>query len=115
MTLSAGAGKCGEPRSPGRRLKHPATPWPRPASMFRFRVLPQMLRDDGVMERAVHGSDIPFPANAMVFWHRLRPADLISLVTEANLFERDWKLKRALGVPDPVFARGAALLEAASG
>ena len=85
------------------------------ASMFRFRVLPQMLRDDGVMERAVHGSDIPFPANAMVFWHRLRPADLISLVTEANLFERDWKLKRALGVPDAVFARGAALIEAASG
>ena len=79
-------------------------------SMFRWRCLPRMLRDEEVMARALHGSDYPFPSNALVFWNRLPPAMTLSLVTETNLLERDYRLKRALGVPPDVFTRGAALL-----
>ncbi len=81
------------------------------ASMFRWRVLPEMLRDPRVVGRMIHGSDFPFASNALVFWNRLRPSDLVSIVAERNLFDRDWKLKRALGVPDTVLTRVGGLLK----
>lgn len=80
------------------------------ASMLRWRNLPEMLRDAGVLDRMVHGSDYPFPANGLVFWNRLRPRMAARLMEEKNLLERDLQLKRALGVPQAVLERGAALL-----
>lgn len=73
------------------------------ASMFRWRCVPRMLRDPLVISRTLHGSDFPFPSNPAVFWHRLHPRTLLRLLSVTNLLERDWMLKRALGLPPNVF------------
>jgi len=79
-------------------------------SMGRWRCLPRLQAAPEALARAIHGSDFPFPPNALVFWHRLPPAALASLLAERNLLERDYQLKRALGLPEAVFTRGAKLL-----
>ncbi|MBI2819979.1 MAG: amidohydrolase family protein [Acidobacteria bacterium] len=84
------------------------------AITFRFRSLPRMLQEPEFLERTLHASDIPFPASPMVFWNRLSYGKLFELATEANLFERDVRLKQALGVPAAVFERGAKLLDSAA-
>jgi len=81
------------------------------ASMFRWRALPRLLDTPEVLGRAIHGSDFPFPANALVHWNRLSRSMLLSLLSERNLLERDYRLKRAIGIPAEVFGRGAMLLE----
>ena len=77
---------------------------------FRWRCIPRMLEHKEVLERTIYGSDTPFPSNALVFWNRLSLSKLFSLATETNLFERDYRLKQALGLPPGVFERGAKLL-----
>jgi hypothetical protein len=66
----------------------------------------------GVVERLVHGSDVPVP----VFAH---PGLLVGLLSVRawwrlrrirNPLERDYRLKRAMGFPDEVFTRAAQLL-----
>ena len=78
--------------------------------MFRWRNLPRILTESTVRDRLVHASDFPFPSNALVFWNRLRPLELLRLASESNLLERDFRLKQALGLPQKVFERGAQLL-----
>ena len=66
----------------------------------------------GVVERLVHGSDLPVPVLAhpgwlaglfgLKAWWRLRRI--------RNPLERDYQLKRAMGFPDAVFTRAAGLL-----
>jgi uncharacterized protein len=66
----------------------------------------------GVVERLVHGSDVPVPVMphagllagllGVGAWWRLRRI--------RNPLERDYRFKRALGYPDAVFSRGARLL-----
>jgi uncharacterized protein len=73
------------------------------ASMFRWRCVPRMLQDPLVINRTLHGSDYPFPSNPAVFWHRLHPRTLLRLLSMENLLDRDWMLKRALGLPPNVF------------
>lgn len=85
------------------------------ATMFRWRNLPRILDTPEIIGRAIHGSDFPFPANAAVFWSRLPPATVTSLLEERNLIERDYQLKRALGFPEAVFTRGAELLSGSPG
>jgi predicted TIM-barrel fold metal-dependent hydrolase len=80
------------------------------ASMFRWRNLARILENSGVLDRLVHASDYPFPSNALVFWNRLHPSKLLELCSESNIFERDFQLKRALGLPTACFERGAFLL-----
>ncbi len=80
------------------------------ADKFRWRNLPLLLDTPEVLERAIYGSDVPFPSNALVFWNRIPPATLLSLLSERNLFERDFRLKQALGLPAEVFERGVRLL-----
>ena len=80
------------------------------AAMLRWRNLPRILAEPLVLQRLLHASDFPFPANASVFWHRLRPSVWLDLLAEENLFDRDIGLKRALGFPDAVLTRGWALL-----
>jgi hypothetical protein len=79
-------------------------------SMFRWRNLPRMVADPLVMSRTIHGSDYPFPSNALVFWNRIAGFDLMRLTAEKNLLERDLQLKRALQLPPEVFRRGADVL-----
>jgi predicted TIM-barrel fold metal-dependent hydrolase len=73
------------------------------ASMFRWRCVPRILRDPIVVSRTLHGSDFPFPSNPAVFWHRMPPRTLLRLLSVENLLDRDWMLKRALGLPPEVF------------
>ncbi len=80
------------------------------ASMFRWRNIPQLLEKEVLAERLVHASDFPFPANALVFWNRLSPAQTLRLCSETNLFERDYRIKHGLRVPVAAFERGAGLL-----
>jgi predicted TIM-barrel fold metal-dependent hydrolase len=84
------------------------------ALTFRYRALPSLLEEPEVLERTIHASDIPFPSDPMVFWNRLSYRQLYPLATERNLFERDYRLKLALGVPAAAFRRGAWLLRESS-
>ncbi len=84
-------------------------------SMFRWRNLPRLLGSPRVLERLIHASDFPFPPNPLVFWNRIAPWRLLSLLAERNIFERDLRLKMALGLPAEVFERGARLLGVAGG
>ena len=61
------------------------------ASTLYWRALPRILKESVVLERLIYASDWPFPSNAMVFWNRLTPSQLLSLCAEANLFERDYQ------------------------
>lgn len=79
-------------------------------SVTRWRCLRRLQAAPEALARAVHGSDFPFPSNALVFWNRLPRAELSKLLAERNLLERDYRLKQALGLPDAVFTRGAKLL-----
>lgn len=80
------------------------------ASMFRWRNLPRILEERAVLERLIYASDWPFTSNALVFWNHLTPIQLLSLCAETNLFERDYQIKRSLGLPTEVFERGAQLI-----
>jgi hypothetical protein len=77
---------------------------------FRWRDLPRLIGESEVLERTVYGSDTPFPCNPLVFWNRLGPARLLALLSETNLFERNYRLQQAVGLPAEVFERGARLL-----
>ena len=72
--------------------------------------LPDILNSPTVRPRTLHGSDWPFPANALVFWNRLHPLTLLDLMAEKNLFLRDFRLKQALGLPPESFAFAADML-----
>ncbi len=80
------------------------------ASMFRWRNLPRILETPEVLERLIHGSDFPFPSNPLVFWNRLSPYTVGSLLGQPNLLERDYRLKLGLGLPQSAFERGGELL-----
>jgi predicted TIM-barrel fold metal-dependent hydrolase len=82
------------------------------ASMFRWRNLPRILEEPRVVDRLIYASDFPFPSNALVFWSRLKPRELLRLLSERNLLERNYRLQRALGLPPAAFERGAKLLAA---
>ena len=84
------------------------------AHMYRWRNIPRILREEEVTKRLVHGSDWPFPSNAIVFWNRLSLSQLLELSSEENLFERDFRLKQALGLPSLAFELGAKLLHKTS-
>lgn len=79
-------------------------------SLPRWRCLPDILNSPGASSRTLYGSDWPFPANALVFWNRLHPLTLLDLVTEKNLFLRDFRLKQALGLPPESFSLAADVL-----
>ncbi len=82
------------------------------ASTFRWQNLPRILREPSVVGRLIHASDWPFTSNAMVFWNRLAPGQLVRLGAERNLFERDYRLKRGLGLPLEVFERAVTVFGA---
>ena len=67
------------------------------------------MQEPTVLARLIHASDWPFTSNAIVFWNRVAPWQVARLTAERNLFERDYQLKRALGLPVEVFERAASL------
>lgn len=80
------------------------------ASMFYWRELPRLLEESIVSQRIIYASDWPFPSNAFMFWNRLGMSRLLALCAETNLFERDYRLKQALGLPVAALERGTRLL-----
>ncbi len=78
--------------------------------LARWRCLPDILSSPAVRPRILHGSDWPFPANALVFWNRLHPLTLLDLMAERNLLLRDFRLKQALGLPPESFTLAADVL-----
>ena len=83
------------------------------ASMFYWRELPRLLEESIVFQRIIYASDWPFPSNAFMFWNRLGMSRLLALCSETNLFERDYRLKQALGLPVAALERGVKLLRSA--
>jgi len=77
----------------------------------RFHRLRATLRP-GVVERLVHGSDVPVPVmpHAGVLAGRFGVGTWWRLRRIRNPLERDYRFKRALGYPDSVFSRAARLL-----
>jgi predicted TIM-barrel fold metal-dependent hydrolase len=84
-------------------------------SMFRWRNVPLLLEEPALADRVLYASDWPFTSNALVFWNRLEPLRTLSLASEKNLFERDYQLKRSLGLPEDAFRLGARLLRVEGG
>ncbi|PYS55352.1 MAG: hypothetical protein DMG13_04365 [Acidobacteria bacterium] len=80
---------------------------------FRWRNLPRLMDSGEVLQRTIYGSDTPFPSNPLVFWNQLRPAKLLSLLSETNVLERNYILQQALGLPAEAFVRGARVLSLA--
>lgn len=74
-------------------------------SQFRWRCVPGIVQTPAALPRMIHASDWPFPANALVHWHRMHPFFVIKLAAEKNLFLRDLRLKQALGMPVDSFVR----------
>lgn len=59
--------------------------------------------------RILHGSDYPVPAIPWGFVGRLTTAEMRRCAAVKNPFDRDVELKRAVGLPEPVFANAARL------
>ena len=79
-------------------------------SLPRWRCRRDIMNSPTARSRTLHGSDWPFPANALVFWNRLHPLTLLDLMSEKNLFLRDFRLKQALGLPQESFTLAADVL-----
>jgi len=76
----------------------------------RTRWIPRILREEGVVEKLVHGSDYPVPPTAWTCllklgWHRTA-----SLQKIWSYLERDIAIKRDMGMPDSVFSNAARVL-----
>ena len=80
------------------------------ANPSRFPSLPRAARDPRLRDRTLHGSDFPIPVNA-VYYLRSRGARRVrELEREPNPFDRDVRLKRALGYPDDTLVRPSRVL-----
>ncbi len=76
--------------------------------------LNRFLKDPHLIERLVYGSDFPLIATPLVsaryFPLQLGRADMRRIQSVENVWDRDVRLKQALGVPSAVFARSEMLL-----
>jgi hypothetical protein len=66
-----------------------------------------LLSDERLMAKVVHGSD--WPILPLPHW-RVGPAQMWKLIWDRNWIRRDIGIKRAMGVPEEHFTRGAKLL-----
>ena len=80
------------------------------ANPSRFPYLPRLARDPEVQVRTLYGSDYPVPSNALYFVRQLGPAEVWKLERLANPFDRDLRIKRALGYPDRTLTRAERVL-----
>jgi hypothetical protein len=80
------------------------------ANPSRFPYLPRLAEDPLMRSRTLYGSDFPVPANAFYYAGRLGPGEAWRLERERNPFDRDVRIKRALGYPDRTLHRAASVL-----
>ena len=80
------------------------------ANPSRFPSLARFARDAEFAERTLYGSDFPIPVNAAYYLRRLGARRVLALEREGSYFDRDIRLKRALGYPDETLTRAAGVL-----
>ena len=76
----------------------------------RFHSVRRLLSESWIIERSLHGSDWPIPANAFYFVRQLGWRRVLSLEREANYFSRDLAIKEALGYPVATLTRATEVL-----
>jgi len=79
------------------------------ASPSKAHWLAKILDMPALWPKLVHGSDFPIPAVPRMFRRRLGTS-YAAVITEENWIDRDYVLKRSLGLPDQVFTRAGDLL-----
>ena len=82
------------------------------ADLLRWPTMHRIVRDDAVLSRLLHGSDFPVPSAPLSFG-RIGLRDAWRFLKEKNLVERDYRIKRAWGVPEAVFERAWTVLSLA--
>lgn len=70
-----------------------------------------LLKHPDLMARTLHGTDFPVPFSPWIFVDKLGVKTVRRLSGVKNQLTRDILTKRALGVPEGVFLKGAALLK----
>lgn len=80
------------------------------ANPTRFPSLPRAAADPVLRDRTLYGSDFPIPVNAAYYLRRLGGRQVRALERERNPFDRDVRLKRALGYPDESLTRADSVL-----
>ena len=80
------------------------------ANPSRFPSLPRFARDADFSARTLYGTDFPIPVNAFYYLRRLGARRVREIERERNPFDRDIRLKRALGYPDETLVRPATVL-----
>jgi predicted TIM-barrel fold metal-dependent hydrolase len=76
----------------------------------RVRWMARFLREEGVVEKLVHGSDYPVPPTAWFSLFALGWDKVRELETIWSFLARDVEIKRARGFPDAVFTNTARVL-----
>jgi uncharacterized protein len=80
------------------------------ANPSRFAHLPRLARDPEITTRTLYGSDFPVPSNAFYYAARLGARRVARIERAGTSFDRDVRLKRALGYPDETLTRAAEIL-----
>jgi uncharacterized protein len=80
------------------------------ANPSRFPSLPRAALDPALRERTLHGSDFPIPVSSVYYLRRLGLRRVREIERERNPFDRDVRLKRALGYPDETLLRPTRVL-----
>ncbi len=79
--------------------------------------LPRLLKHRELRGRLLYGTDMPLLNTGIVspfaFLFRINPGKILAIARLRNPWDRDVALKRALGVPEEVLHRGAAVLRLA--
>lgn len=78
----------------------------------RTRWIPRVLKEEGLTEKLVHGSDYPVPPAAWTCLFQLGLSKTVSLQRTWSFLERDIRIKRAMGMPETVFTNTARVLPA---
>lgn len=80
------------------------------ANPSRFPSLPRAADDPAMRERTLYGSDYPIPVNAVYYLRRLGARATLAIERERGYYDRDVRLKRALGYPDETLTRATGVL-----
>lgn len=80
------------------------------ANPSRFPSLARFARDAEFAERTLYGSDYPIPVNAFYYLRVLGARRVLELERERSYFDRDIRLKRALGYPEETLTRATQVL-----
>lgn len=80
------------------------------ATMARRQDLLRAIDESPLANRLVHGSDFPFPSWPIAFADRIGQNDALALQKNPNLIDRDFDLKRRLGIGESTAQRGYELV-----